>query len=29
LALETGTKIYAWSLMTNHAHLLRGKRGRS
>jgi putative transposase len=22
LALETGTKIYAWSLMTNHAHLL-------
>jgi putative transposase len=22
LALETGTKIYAWSLMKNHAHLL-------
>jgi REP element-mobilizing transposase RayT len=22
LILETGTKIYAWSLMTNHAHLL-------
>jgi REP element-mobilizing transposase RayT len=22
LALETGTKIYAWSLMTKHAHLL-------
>ena len=28
LARETGTRVYAWSLMPNHAHLLvRGPEG--